>query len=251
MPQAFTNLYVQPNDLFDALSVEGVNLRLDDHNLATGQAITATGLAPAGSTSISVMPLSYPLPAGTTLQFDGGGDSAVVQAVLSAPANVGATALAVLPLSSSINAQSIAQDDGVNTATAQRLIVACKTATAQVQLYCLGRYDDSQLVQSNIVQMWARALGCKWLCRRRTQAAPKGVLADAEDAIEEMKLVRRGQLNIEDVGTRTSSWPFITNSFVDQTYDYLKVRVITPLSEQTPTQYPQYVDYNSLYLWEF
>ena len=39
------NLYTRPSDVYDYVGTEGVDLRLDDHNRATGQTIQATATA--------------------------------------------------------------------------------------------------------------------------------------------------------------------------------------------------------------
>jgi hypothetical protein len=153
--------------------------------------------------------------------------------------------LTVSPLLAQIDALATANDSGVNLAMAQRLVKACQYGTAQVKLYCCGRYDDSALVQSWSCNRWATALASKWICKRRAQSCPKGIAEDAKEAIDEMKAVQLGMLSIEDIGTRTSGWPFISNFSMDLRYDYNRVRVEPQLSEGTPTGYPQFVDWNA------
>jgi hypothetical protein len=195
-----------------------------------------------------VQALQYPLLRGTVLQFDGGGMAAVVQVTLSAVAPTGSTSLSVTPLSADVSATSFANDSGVNVATAQRLVKGCQYGTSQVKLYCASRYDDNQLVQCWSVNRWATIAAAKWVCQRRSQACPIGLKEDWEEALEEMKQVKVGMLQLEDVGTRTSAWPFISNVTINIGYDFTRARVEMPLSELTPTQYPQHVDWNSL-LW--
>ncbi len=69
--------------------------------------------------------------------------------------------------------------------------------------------------------------------------------------MEELKQVNCGMLRLEDIGTRTSAWPFLSNVTLDLRYDYAKVRVEPSLSELTPTQYGQFVDWNSALWLEF
>lgn len=242
------NLYVMPSDLFDWLGTEGVQLRLDDHNLATGQTIQLTAAAALGATTLAITALQAPLLAGTVLEFDGGGTPAVIEVILSATATLGATSITVNPLSAPLAALSQAFDSGVNVALAQRLVKACQYGTSQVKLYCCSRYDDSELAKSWSVNRWALSLASRWFCKRRAQPCPVGIQEDADEALEEMKQVRVGMLQIEDIGTRTSGWPFLSNVTVDIGYDYAKIRVEPPLSEATPTQYGQHVDWNSV-LW--
>jgi hypothetical protein len=245
------NLYCAPADIYDTLSTEGGQLRLDDHSLATGNLILATAAAAQGSTAIPCAALAQPLLAGTTLEFDGGGMPAVVEAVLSATAQIGATTLTVNALPNAIANQAQAFDSGVNVALAQRLVKACQYGTSQVKLYCCSRYNDSDLATAWSPNRWATALGARWLCSRRGQSPPKGVADQAEEALDEMKAVRVGMLDIEDIGTRTAGWPFISNVTVDIGYTYTKVRVEQPTSEGTPTQYGQFVDWNSALFLEY
>lgn len=246
--QPLPTIYTTPNNVFDYLGTEGAMLCLDDHQQATGQIIMATAGAGVGANSIPITALVSPLLAGDTLVFDGGGMPAVSQVTLASTASLGATSLSVVPLAVAVNSQAEATDTGVNLALAQRLLQGCYFGTDQVNLYCQGKYDPSQLVLSWITTKWATALAGRWLRRRRGQPAPKSVEEDAKEALDEMKQVNVGIFRIPNIGMRTSGWPFVTNVTVDLRYDYAKIRVETPLSEGTPTQYPQRVDWNSL-LW--
>lgn len=252
-------LYCMPQDVYDQIGTEGGQLRQDDHNLASGQTITVTAQTAVNGTTIQVTALQWPLLTGTVLEFDGGGMLDVVQAVLSATAALGASSLTVSPLQPGRNGQPAqvnqgaqAFDSGVNIALAQRLIKACQYGTTQVKLYCCSRYEDSDLQlnagENGSVNRWATALASRWMCSRRGQPPPKSIMAMAEEALDEMKQVRVGMLQIEDIGTRTAGWPFLSNISLDIGYDYRKMRIETPLSEGTPTQFPQAVDWNSA-LW--
>jgi hypothetical protein len=70
-------------------------------------------------------------------------------------------------------------------------------------------------------------------------------MADYEEAITEMRMVQSGQLQLEDIGTRGVDWPTVTNITVNPGYDYMRSRVEPNISEQTPTAYNQYIDWNS------
>lgn len=246
MPVALPNLYTAPQDVYDQLGAEGVDLLLDDRNEATGQKVTASVAAAQGATSLPITPLLYPLLAGTTLQFAGAGTDQT-PVTLTAVANTGAVSLSVQPLAVQVNAQAVALDTGANVAAARRLVKACQYGTSRVKLYCCTRYDDSQLVMAWSCNRWATALGAQWLCRRRRQSAPKGIEEDAKEALREMALVNTGAMSIEDIGTRTSGWPYMSNVDVDVRYEVARVRVIPLLSEGTPTNYSQFVDWNSVY----
>lgn len=247
-PQTLPNLYCLPADVYDYFGTEAAQLRQDDHLRATGQTITATAAAAAGAVSISCTALQAPLLAGTVLEWDGGGTAAVVESVLSATAVLGATSLSVNALPAAISAQAQAADSGVNIALAQRLVKACQYATDQVKSYIASKYDDTALARNWSANRWALYLACRWLAKRCLRPCPQSILDDAEEALEELKQCRAGMITLADVPTRTSGWPFLSNVTIDVGYDYAKVRVEQPLSELTPTQYGQSVDWNSA-LW--
>jgi hypothetical protein len=246
------NLYCFPQDVYDLLGTEGGQLRLDDHHLASAQVITVTASANANDTVLSTTALQWPLLNGTVLEFDGGGTAAVVEVITAATAARGFTQLTTVPLTAAINQYAWAYDSGVNLATAQRLIKACQYGTTQVKLYCASRYDDADLLlnagEHGSVNRWSTNLAARWLCTRRSQPVPKGLAELVKETLDELKWVRTGSLQIEDIGTRTAGWPFFSNVSLDIGYDYRKLRVEAPLSEATPVQYPQSVDWNSA-LW--
>jgi hypothetical protein len=241
-------LLTSPQDVYDWLGTEGAQLRLDDRRLATAQTITVTKDTLAGATSLPVMALTQPLLRGDTLEFDGGGIPAVVEVVLSAVAPVGSLALTVVPLSAAVFAEASAPDTGVNIALAQRLVKGCLYGDGQVKLYCSPRYDDLELARSWSVNRWATLIAARWVAKRLCRPCPQSLQADYEECLEELGMVKTGQLNVENAGTRTAGWPFITNTTVDLTYYVNKIRVEPTLSEGTPTQYPQYIDWTSAFL---
>src|SRR5579862_1807714 len=96
MPVTLATLFTMPQDVWDLLSAEGVDLRQDDHNLATGQIIQTSSDTPIGSTTMAVVATPVALLAGAQLIFDGAGMPSPVQVQLTAAANVGATSLSIL-----------------------------------------------------------------------------------------------------------------------------------------------------------
>lgn len=246
MAITLSTLFTSPQDMWDFLSTEGVDLRQDDHNLATGYIITTSASAAVGATSISVSALPVALLRGAELTFDAAGMSLPVKASLTAAAAVGATSISVTALETAINSAAQARDSGVNAATGARLLVGCRKGTSKVKLYCNARYDDDQLVLSGSVCDWATLYGAKWLCERRAQACPKSILRNWEEALEEMQMVHKGQLSIEDIGTRDVDWPSIVNVRVNPAYNGMQARVQSNISEQTPTRFGQFVDYSSV-----
>ena len=245
MPITLSTLFCTPQDVWDLLSVEGVDLREDDHNLATGQIIETTAAAAVGATSLTVTALPVALLRGAELVFDAAGMDVPVTARLTAAAAAGATSLSVAALGTAINAMAQARDSGVNAATGARLVVGTRKGTSKVKLYCNARYDDSQLALSGTVLDWATVAAAKFLCTRRAQGCPKSIKETYDEAIEEMKMVQSGQLSIEDIGTRGVDWPTVTNVIVNPAYDGMRARVQPNISEQTPSDYNQFVDWNS------
>lgn len=248
MPITLSTLFCTPADVWDLLSVEGVDLREDDQNLATGQIITTSATAAVGATSVSVTALPVAILRGAELTFEGAGMSVPVTAKLTAVAALGATSISVEALGTAINSGATARDSGVNAATGARLLVGARKGTSKVKLYCNARYDDSQLKLSGTVLDWATIGAAKFLATRRAQGCPKSIQADYEEAVEEMKMVQSGQLSIEDIGTRGVDWPTVTNVVVNPSYDGMRARVQRHVSEQTPTNYSQFIDWNSAVL---
>ena len=251
MPITLSTLFCSPQDVWDLLSVEGVDLREDDHNLATGQTIETSAAAAVNATSITVLALPVALLRGAELTFDLAGMAAPVTAKLTAAAAANATSISVSALTTAINSGAQARDSGVNAATGARLSVAARKGTSKVKLYCNGRYDDSQLKLSGTVLDWSTVAAAKFLCTRRAQGCPKSIAADYKEAIEEMRMVQVGQLSIEDIGPRGVDWPTVTNITVNPAYDTVRARVQPSISEGTPTGYGQFIDWNSAALLEF
>lgn len=245
MPITLTTLFTSPQDVWDLLSTEGVDLRQDDHNLATGQIITTSADAAVGATSISVSALPVALLKGAQLTFDGAGMTLPVTVSLSAVALVGATSISVTALTTAVSSGATARDSGVNAATGARLLIGARKGTSKVKLFCNARYDDSELALSGTVCDWATICAAKFLCTRRAQGCPKSLQADYDEAIEEMRMVQAGQLQIENIGTRGVDWPTVVNVTVNPAYDGMRARVQPNISEQTPTAYHQYIDWNS------
>jgi hypothetical protein len=244
------NLYTTPQDVYDSIGIDAAQLRLDDRNQASGQNVFVSVAAPLNATVLTITAIQYPMLAGTHLVFSEAGMNPPVEVTLSASAPVGALSLTVAPIGSPIAAGAQATDNGVNVWLASLMLKACRYATTQVKLYCTNRYDDSDLAnnasENGSVNRWATALAARWLAKRRFQAAPAGIEEDYKDALEELKQVKSGQLCIEDIGTRTSGWPFLSNLTSIDAYTYTKTRVETITSEGTPTQFGQFVDWNGI-----
>lgn len=251
MPATLSNLYCSPQDVYEMVGIEAAQLRLDDQNLTSGQTVSVSADAVVGATSLTIAALQYGLLRGTRLVFSNAGMDSPVEVTLNAVALAGATTLTITSLATAITSGATAIDNGVNVWLAGLMTKACKYATGRVQLYCLPRYDDSQLVNSWNVNQWATVIASQWLAKRLFREAPKGIQESYEEATGELQQVKDGQLNLDNCGPRTSEWPFLSNVTIDLGFTIRKVRVETAISEPTPTQYPQAIDYNSYYLFEF
>lgn len=251
MPITLPNLYTTPQDIYEMVGVDAAQLRLDDTNQASGQQVQTTADAAVGATSLTVAATQYAMLRGTRLVFSYAQMDSPVEVTLSAVANAGATTLSITSLATAINSGSIAVDDGVNVWLAGLMSKACKYATERVQMYCLPRYDDTQLVNSWTVNQWATVIAARWLANRLYRAAPEPVEKSYQDAVDELKQVQTGKLKIPNCGPRTSEWPFLSNVTIDPVYTYRKVRVEQVISEPTVTQYPQAIDWNSVFFVEW
>lgn len=125
-------------------------------------------------------------------------------------------------------------DGSVSAAELDRLTTQARNyATAQVNRFLTGRYDAADLATSWVINEWATYLACNWLSRRRGN--PGLFKAEVEEAIKDMKEIRSGASNLEDIPARNPAWPTWSNVRVDQNYRLRKIRVERPLSEREPT----------------
>ncbi len=245
------NLFCSPQDVIDRIGIDALQLREDDNNLASGQAVTTTAAATAPATSLTVSALQYGLLAGTTLIFSNAGLALPVTVVLSAVANVSATTLTVFATTDDIPSGATATDNGVNVWLATMALQACQRATQRVKLWCLNRYQDSDLYANaqsrGSVNAWATAIACRWMGMRRFNSSPAGVDDEYAEALGEMKMVQAGQLQIECIGTRSAAAPFLDNITGADWLTYTKARVESITSDAVPTVQPQFVDWGSVY----
>ncbi len=251
-PANQTILLCSPNDVMDFVGIPGVQLRIDDDNLATGQTVTVAVDAALDDTTLQVNPLTNPILKGEKLQFGGGGTSDFVEVTLSATARTGATSLSVNAISGAILALAEAVDNGVNVAWALRLPKACNYGTAEVLRWCLPRYNATALATSWTANDYATALSSEWICSRMLRAVPETIIKRCERVREELKLVRTGTINIENIPTRSiSGMPFMDNTTVDCSYYTHKTRLEQTISDNVPSQNIQYIDYGDAYLLQY
>ncbi len=250
MPATLSPLFCSPQDVYELIGVEAAQLRLDDQNKASGQQVATIAAAAIGDGTLSIAALQYPLLRGTNLVFSDAGMDTPVEVTLNAVASVGSTTLTVVPLVTAIPATAIAIDNGVNVWLAGLLVKACNYATGRISTYCGNRYEASQLVTDPTVNQWATTIAAHWLATRLFRGAPQQIKESYDEAMLELKDVQASRLNLQ-VATRTSGWPFFSNISVDPTYVVRKLRVEEQISENTPTQYAQEVDWSSYFLFEW
>ena len=125
-------------------------------------------------------------------------------------------------------------DGSVSAAELLRLTTNARNyATAKVNRYLSGRYAEADLATSWVINEWAAYLACNWLSRRRGN--PGLFKAEVGEAIKDMKEIRAGVSNLEDIPARHPSWPTWSNTRVDSNYRLRKIRVERPISEEEPT----------------
>lgn len=133
-------------------------------------------------------------------------------------------------------------------------------ATAQVKFYCQPHYDDAELSASWLANEWATVLAAVRLCSRRLNAVPDSLRAlcygdikgDDQGVMGDLRDVRRGRAKIPETARRTpDDGPAWSNVTVDPRYRLRQLRVQRPISEQTPAQYPQTVDWRAEHTLEF
>ncbi len=137
------------------------------------------------------------------------------------------------------------------------LLQARNYATARVKFYCQVHYDDADLATSWLVNEWATIIAAHRICVRRVNPVPdsihallfgtgdpdRGVMGDLLD-------VRDQKAQIPDIGYRHVPWPAWSNVTVDPRYRLKQIRVQRPISERTPTEYSQSIDWSSEMTWE-
>jgi hypothetical protein len=128
--------------------------------------------------------------------------------------------------------------------------------TNQVNKYCVPRYRVQDLAQSYAATLWATIFAAHFLCSRRCNPIPESIQAYAfgdskqRGALGDLEDVKKGEMQIWDIGTRNVDWPAWSNVRVDARYRLRQARVQRPISEQTPTEYTQKVDWPSEYSYE-
>lgn len=124
---------------------------------------------------------------------------------------------------------------------------AINVGSATVLRYCQPRYDGADLASSVSAWEWATVLAALRLARRRMNPAPEELIEMAAEAISDLKEVRAGRMNVEDIGERSSDAMLWSNVTVDPLYRGKQIRVQRRMSEQTPRERPVAIDWPSEY----
>src|SRR3990172_5840484 len=115
-------------------------------------------------------------------------------------------------------------------------------AASRINMYCLAHYSKGSLADSQIVNQWAVCIAARWLSKRRGNPAPAGLEEDYKEMMEELKEVKRGNLDLNDVALREPAWPYWSNMKVDTRYRVNQSRVVRRTSEDSPMDYAQKID---------
>lgn len=245
------DLFCSPQDIFDWLGTDAVQLREDDRNQASGQTVATTVAAVLGATSLTITALQYGMLKGTVLQFQNAGMDTPLEVTLSAAAVATATTLSVVALTADLPSGAQATDNGVNVWLAGMGVRACQYATSRVKLYCTNRYQASDLYANSqsrgSVNEWAVTIAARWIGSRVYRSPPSSVDEKYQETMAELKSVQSGQLAIESIGTRSAGWPFMDNLTGIDWLTYTKTRVESLTSDPIPSISPQFVDWNSVF----
>ena len=143
------------------------------------------------------------------------------------------------------------QGDGyLNALERTALTKAISYATTRVNFYCQPLYATADLSTSWLANEWATIIATRWLCTRRGNPCPDSIQKMYDEALEDLQAVKAGSHQIPDLGYRNVAWPAWSNVTVRPEYHYRKQRVQRPISEQTPTQYPQAPDWQAEFFFE-
>lgn len=167
----------------------------------------------------------------------------------SAQTNLYTTSADIQSLLSALGVDARLDDDesGTVDTTESPFLLRCReVATAKVKRYCLPHYADDQLAQSWLANEWATVLAAHWLCSRRLNAVPDSIQALRDEAIADLEAVHADRIKIPECARRTpDDSPCHSNVNVSPWYRVKQIRVQRSISDRTPTQYPQNIDWPS------
>lgn len=129
-----------------------------------------------------------------------------------------------------------------------RVAMAVGFATAKVDLFCQPSYDPSQLANSWSVWNWATILAAWWLRNRRGNPGPASLKEMKDEVMQELEMVRAGQMQVDSIGRRSTMAPAWSNVRVDPRYRLHQSRIQRPISDRTNRPYPAPLDRQSEWL---
>lgn len=120
-------------------------------------------------------------------------------------------------------------------------------ASAEVDLYCRGRYSESGLAGARIIQRWATVLAVAFLCERRGNPVPESIAKEAERILEKLQQIQEGKLDLPGVAFGNDLRPAFSNLAIDRRYRYSRVRVTTENSSNQVPKMPRHDNQGPLY----
>lgn len=150
-------------------------------------------------------------------------------------------------------------DNGVIDATEQaRVPKFISYATARVMAYCQGLYDPADLANSWLINEVATILVAWMLRGRRGNPVPAQLKElmfgdgkpENRGAMGVLRDIQAMVLQVDGAGYRNAPWPAWSNVRVDCRYRLRQARAERPISEKTPTSYPQNVDWPAEFTFE-
>lgn len=168
------------------------------------------------------------MPSSIILQGYGGGSGGNSSSGSAGLAYVYCTADDVAVLQSIDGVDGRLDDDAdgvVNPVEAAYLTKIIAWASGRANIYLGTRYAFADLAQSTTVNYWTTVLVCWLLSKRRGNPSPASIGEMYDEAMEEMKAVRSGDMQIPDIGARDSNFPAFSNIRVCHWYALRKARV--------------------------
>lgn len=127
------------------------------------------------------------------------------------------------------------------TVQADLLTRIIENASAQVDLYLLSRYDSVTLAANTWVKHATADLAICILARRRGNPVPDPFAAQCKEVMEQLKLIKDGELPLPEAAERKDSVPVLSNVRV-RLDPYPRTVVEQSRSTGVPAGYAQNTD---------
>lgn len=125
------------------------------------------------------------------------------------------------------------QDSALQASETAILTKALSYGTGRCNLYLLQRYTAVNLADDWNVQSWATIFAAVKVCRTRGNPVPKSLMEFAEEALEELMMVKDGDINLS-ITEAITDLPAYSNGVLDDRYRVRKWRIQRALSDVTP-----------------